>query len=46
MGSLLECQVDKSEESAANCEVGSMVGLFVGGIRFYSWGWAQLLVQY
>jgi hypothetical protein len=30
MGSLLECQADKSEESAANCMIGAAVWLFVG----------------
>jgi hypothetical protein len=33
VGSLLECQADKSEESAANCMVGVAVGLFVGGTK-------------
>jgi hypothetical protein len=32
-GSLLECQVDKSEESVANCVVGATVELFVGGTK-------------
>jgi hypothetical protein len=31
--SFLECQADKSEESAANCLVGAAVWLFVGGTK-------------
>ncbi len=33
MGSLLKCQADKSEDSAANCMVGATVGLFMGGTK-------------
>ncbi len=33
MGSLWECQADKSEESAVNRVVRTAFGLFVGGIK-------------
>jgi hypothetical protein len=33
VGSLWECQADKSEESAANRVVGVAVGLLVGGTK-------------